>query len=96
MAYQKTAKDLAWDRERIKLQSEIQKWQKAHSAQTKTVKEYQDKCAVLENRITDLEQAIIELTEGQMTPDEAVKNMRKNAELSDMVKFLVNGSRGLF
>ena len=31
MAYEKTAKDKAWDRERVKLHAEIQKWENAYN-----------------------------------------------------------------
>ena len=96
MGYQKTAKDLAWDRERQKLKSEITQWIKVCANKTDTINHYKKEKQRLEKRIDDLELAIIELTKGEMTPDEAIKAMRKNAELSDTLKFLVNGMRGAF
>ena len=96
MGYQKTAKDLAWDRERQKLKSEIAQWIKVCADKTNTINHYKKEKQRLEDRISDLESAIIELTKGEMTPDEAVKAMRKNAELSDTLKFFVNGMRGVF
>lgn len=92
MAYQKTAKDLAWDRERTKLQGEIQKWQKACMCKAETAECYKKKCGELEERIEALELAIIELTKGEMTPDEAVKHMRKQTEAADMWNLITKRS----
>ena len=39
MAYQKTAKDLAWDRERTRLQSEVQNWIRRCSEKETTIQE---------------------------------------------------------
>ena len=92
MAYQKTAKDLAWDKERQKLKSEIAQWVKVCADKTDTINHYKKKVVELESRIDELEAAIIDLTEGSMTPDEAVKDMRKKANLADiMLTFLTNG-----
>lgn len=96
MPYQKTAKDKAWDKERQKLKSEINSWivkcgQKEHTIQCQT-----GEIAILKNKIEKLEQAIVYLTEGAATPDEVLERMKKQSELCDMVKFLVNGSRGMF
>lgn len=96
MAYQKTAKDLAWDKERQKLKGEIAQWVRVAASKTDTINHYKKRVAELESRIEELETAIIDLTEGSMTPDEAVKNMRKKAELADMLTFLTNGIRGMY
>ena len=96
MPYQKTAKDKAWDKERQKLKSEINNWiakcgQKEHTIQCQT-----NEIAILKNQIEKLEQAIAYLTEGKATPDEVLERMKKQSELCDMMKFLVNGTRGIF
>lgn len=96
MAYQKTAKDKAWDRERQKLQSERMEWIRKCGEKEHTIQCQTGEIAILKQRIEDLEAAIVELTKGEMTPDEAVMKLRKNAELADMMKFLVNGTRGIF
>lgn len=96
MAYQKTAKDLAWDKERQKLKGEIAQWVRVVANKTDTINHYKKRVAELESRIDELEAAIIDLTKGSMTPDEAVKDMRKKAELADMLTFLTNGIRGMY
>ena len=96
MAYQKTAKDLAWDSERQRLKGEIMDWVRVAASKTDTINHYKKRVAELESRIDELEAAIIDLTEGSMTPDEAVKDMRKKAELCDMLTFLTNGIRGRY
>ena len=95
MPYQKTAKDKAWDKERQKLKSEINDWivkcgQKEHTIQCQT-----GEIAILKNKIKKLEQAIAYLTEGKATPEEVLKKLDKNAELADMMQFLVKGAQGM-
>lgn len=92
MGYQKTAKDLAWDRERIKLKSEISNWERAFKQEQKDKLILANKNKELEDRIAALEQALTELTKGEMTPDEAVKHMRKQSDARDMLSFLTKHS----
>ena len=92
MAYQKTAKDLAWDRERIKLKSEISDWERAFRQEQKDKLILANKNKELEDRVAALEQALAELTKGEMTPDEAVKHMRKQSDARDMLSFLAKHS----
>lgn len=94
MPYQKTAKDLAWDKERQKLKFEINSWivkcgQKEHTIQCQT-----GEIAILKNRIEKLEQAIAYLTEGKATPEEVLKKLDKNAELADILQFMVKSIPG--
>lgn len=96
MAYVKTAKDLAWDRERSKLQGEVHKWMDKFAASQRENAQKDLEIAALGRRVEELEAAIQELTNGEATPDEVIAKMRKNAELADMMKFLVNGTRGIF
>ena len=92
MAYEKTAKDKAWDRERVKLHAEIQKWENAYRQEQKDKLVLANKNKELEERIATLEQALAELTKGEMTPDEAVKHMRKQSDTHDMLSFLTKHS----
>ena len=94
--YEKTAKDKAWDAQRTKLQAEASMWRNRYNVEYARCESLMRKNDELTQRITDLEAAIEELTKGEMTAEEVLAKMRKQAELSDMVKFLVNGSRGLF
>lgn len=96
MAYQKTAKDLAWDRERQKLQSEIQKWKHECAKKDSIISAQEQEMLAMHCEIEELKETIATLTAGGLTPEEAVAKMRKNAELADTLKFLVNGTRGLF
>ena len=96
MAYQKTAKDKAWDKERQKLQTQIQAYKHMAEDNFNTYQAYQKKCVALREENEALRAAINELTKGEMTPDEVLTKMRKNAELADTMKFLVNGSRGMW
>ena len=92
MSYQKTAKDLAWDRERAKLQYESKMWKQSFERERESKLILANKHTELEDRIEALELAIIELSKGQMTPDEAVKHMRKQSDARDMLSFLAKHS----
>lgn len=88
MAYQKTAKDRAWERERIRLKSEIQNWIRCCSEKESTIQEQQKKILIQANRIHELEEVIAKLTNNQITPDEAIANLRSTAKLSETLSFL--------
>lgn len=92
MAYQKTAKDLAWDRERTKLKSEIAGWVHKCSDKEKKIQEQQREILVLANRVRDLEEVIGKLTDGKMSADEAVENLRSSAKIGEMAAFLMRHS----
>ena len=94
MAYQKTAKDLAWDRERTKLQSEVQSWIKKCADKEVTIQEQKRQNLILANRVHELEQAITKLTDGKMTPDEAVADLRSAAKIGEMASFIMGWERG--
>lgn len=96
MAYVKTAKDIAWDKERNKLKSEISGWIRKCGEKEHTIQCQTGQIEILKNRIADLEEAITTITDGKMTPDEAVAKIRKNAELADMVKLLFGNGGGLY
>lgn len=96
MPYIKTAKDKAWDKERLRLMKEAEKWRKMVIERDKQLCEKDKEIEALTCRITDLEAAISKLTEGNATPDEIIKKINKNAELADTMKFFVNGMRGMW
>ncbi len=94
MAYQKTAKDLAWDRERTKLQSEVQSWIKKCADKEATIQEQKRQNLILANRVHELEEAINKLTTGKMTPDEAIADLRSAAKIGEMASFIMGWERG--
>lgn len=96
MAYQKTAKDLAWDRERAKLRHEAEEWRVKYNQSQAIVSAQEQEMLAYEIENQELRAAITELTKGEMTPDEVVAKMRKQSELADLMKFMVNGARGVF
>lgn len=96
MAYQKTAKDKAWDRERQKLQSDNHQWCIRCTKAERQVVLRDQEIEKLKERIAELEAVITELTKGEATPEEVLQKMRKQAELADTMKFFVNGARGMF
>jgi hypothetical protein len=74
------------------LKSEISNWERAFRQEQKDKLILANKNKELEDRIAALEQALTELTKGEMTPDEAVKHMRKQSDARDMLGFLVKHS----
>lgn len=94
--YQKTAKDKAWDRERQKFQVEIQRLKQECARQDSVISAQEQEMLAMNIEIDELKQAITTLTAGDMTPEEAIAKMRKNAELADTMKFFVNGVKGYF
>ena len=94
MAYQKTAKDIAWNRERQKLKSEISKWIAKCGQKEQTIQRQTDEIATLKNRIEKLEQTIDYLTEGKAAPEEVLKKLDKNAELAGILQFMAKSMPG--
>ena len=94
MAYQKTAKDIAWDRERTRLQSETQKWIRRCSEKEATIQELTKENLTQANRIYELEEVITKLTNGKMAPDEAIANLRSAAKIGEMASFIMGWERG--
>jgi hypothetical protein len=96
MAYKKTAKDLAWDRERQKLQSQIQGYKHMAQDNFNAMEAYKQKYIESQRENEKLRAAIEQLTGGEVSTEEVLECMKKQSELSDMMKFLVNGTRGMF
>jgi hypothetical protein len=94
--YQKTAKDKAWDRERQKLQTEIQRLKQEGVRKASIISTQEQEMLAMSVEIDELKRTIDLLTAGNMTPEEAVAEMRKQGELVDTMKFLAKGARGLF
>ena len=94
MAYQKTAKDMALDRESQKLKSEISKWIAKCGQKEQTIQCQADEIAILKDRVEKLEQAIDYLTEGKTTPEEILKKLDKNAELAGILQFMAKSMPG--
>ena len=88
MAYQKTAKDLAWDRERAKLRHEIEEWRDKYMKSQAIVSAQEQEMLAYEIENQELREAIVKLTDGKATPDEVLTHMRKESELKDMLGLL--------
>lgn len=87
MAYQKTAKDLAWNRERAKLRREAEEWRDKYMKSQAIVSAQEQEMLVYEMENQELRDAITDLTDGKMTPDEVLEHMRKDSQLADMLNF---------
>ena len=87
MAYQKTAKDLAWDRERAKLRREAEEWRDKYMKSQAIVSAQEQEMLAYEMENQELRDAITDLTDGKMTPDEVLEHMRKGSQLIDMLNF---------
>jgi cell division protein FtsB len=87
MAYQKTAKDLAWDRERTKLRREAEEWRDKYMKSQAIVSAQEQEMLAYEMENQELRDAIADLTDGKMTPDEVLEHMRKGSQLADMLNF---------
>ena len=88
MAYQKTVKDKAWDRERTKLRHEAEEWRDKYMKSQAIVSAQEQEMLAYEIENQELRAAITELTKGEMTPDEVMAKMRKESELKDMLGIL--------
>ena len=88
MAYQKTAKDLAWDRERAKLRHEAEEWRDKYMKSQAIVSAQEQEMLAYEIENQELREAIVKLTDGKATPDEVLAHMQKESELKDMLGLL--------
>lgn len=68
MAYQKTAKDKAWDKERTKMRSEISNWISKCGEKERQIQEQNKKIADLESQLRTYHQVISTLSNGKATP----------------------------
>lgn len=96
MAYKKTAKDLAWDRERQRLQAQIQGFKHMAQDNANTMEAYKKKYIESQRENEKLRAAIDQLTSGAVSVEEVLDCMKKQAELSDLMKVMINGAKGMF
>ena len=96
MPYQKTAKDKAWDRERQKLQSQIQGYKHMAQDNANAMEAYKQKYIESQRENEKLRAAIEQLTGGAVSVEEVLERMKKQAELSDLMRVMINGTRGMF
>lgn len=95
--YEKTAKDLAWDKERTKLQSEIQKLRHECAKKDSIISAQEQEMLAMFCEIKELKDTITELTKGDMTPEEAVTSMRLAAKIGELASFVIDKEkRGYF
>lgn len=96
MAYQKTAKDKAWDKERTKMKSEISNWISKCSEKEKKIREQDKKIADLELQLRTYHQVISTLSNGKATPEEIITSMKKTEDFADTMNFLLNKAGGFY
>ena len=94
MPYQKTAKDKAWDRERTKLQAEIQKLRHDCACKDSIISAQEQEMLAMFCENEELKEVIAKLTKEDMTPDEAVVNLRSAAKIGEMASFIMGWERG--
>lgn len=96
MAYEKTAKDKAWDKERQKLQSQIQGYKHMAQDNFNAMEAYKEKYIESQRENEKLRAAIEQLTNGDVSADEVLERMKKQSEFVDLMKFMASGARGMF
>lgn len=88
MAYQKTAKDKAWDKERTKMRSEISNWISKCGEKEKKIREQDKKIADLESQLRIYHQVISTLSNGKATPEEIISSMKRTEDFANTMDVL--------
>ena len=88
MAYQKTAKDKAWDKERTKMKSEISNWISKCGEKEKKIREQDKKIADLESQLRIYHQVISTLSNGKATPEEIISSMKRTEDFANTMDVL--------
>ena len=86
MGYTKTAKDLAWDQERMRLKSQIAKLQSENSALGLQICQLEDDLACVNESYKQLERAFNEHFE--ITPEEMKKHIETSKNFSSAMSLL--------
>lgn len=83
MNYKKTAKDLAWDKERQKMKSEIHQLTMKCGQKEREIQLRNGQIAILENRITELEEIIQSISE--LSVEQLTAHYHRTKHLTDML-----------
>lgn len=86
MGYNKTAKDIAWDKERLKFKSHIMKLEEENAALGWQICQLEDDLACANESYEQLERAFNEHFE--MSPEEMKKHMETSKNVSSMMSLL--------
>ena len=89
MVYKKTAKDLAWDREREKLRREKESWIHLCAEKEQNIQYLTDLVSIQAEKIAKLEKAINLISEGKYTSDQLLKHMENTNMLMGLLKYQI-------
>lgn len=95
--YKKSAKDLAFDRERARYRNEIQKREDALKEANALLKERKSEIAALNEEIAKRDVIICSLTEdSEVTPEILLANLKRDAKLKETLGSLTQITRMIY